>query len=551
MIFPKLLAWRARLGVASLRGRGGRRRAIQLLAATWVAAMFLIGSTVWFRSALGDTALAPYAAAAVFGALHAAFLLSLVRDMGAAIGHLFQAPDVPLLLSAPVRPRPLVLLRAAEALADAGSFPAPLLAPILWGYGIAVGATWIYYAAVPLVMAALLLISVLLGFLVSLLLAPHVPVGSARGWIRGVTALLYLAIWIGLTWWNVTGVRHLGAMESSLGRVAQVMTGSGPAAWIPSAWAARLLLNLAQGERIVTPLALLIAGGGSLALVLAALAPRYPESWQRSQELARKATQTPRPRPRSFAAVSGAIAWRGTRARATADPAAALALGIVLLRRDRRLITRDPALLQDIALIVFMSTVLPILAAPVLAGHLSRLVLFALVFFSAELGFDLASRALPLERRALPWILKAPVTPAAHLLARLVSVWLLGWPIVAAIAVLATWAAGLGGQRVVTHLVLGSLVFTGMVPIGLATGVFFGQPEWRHPRQMLDLGGRLVLAGILVTLSVVIALTMAEGGDGPLGTFALLPFLLPLVLSVDLFAIWISTVRLKRFEWLN
>jgi hypothetical protein len=550
VISPKLLAWRVRLAAASLRGRGGKRRVVQLVAATGVAAIFLSGATVWFRGALGDPALAPYAQAAVFGVLHAALLLSLVRDMGAAIGHLFQAPDVPLLLAAPVKPRALVFLRASEALADAGSFPAPLLAPILWGYGIAMGATWIYYAAVPLVMTALLSISVLLGFLVSLFLAPVVPVGRARSWIRAVSAVLYLAIWIGITWWNVSGAHRLAQMAGGLGRAAQSWSAGGLAAWIPSAWAARLLLNLAAGDSIAAPLATLLATVGALAIVLAALAPRYPESWQKAQELARRATNVPRRTraPKPGATPSGAIAWRGTRARATADPEAAIALGFVLVRRDRRLIARDTALLWDIALIVFMSSVLPILAAPVLAGSMSRFVVFALAFFSAELGFDLASRALPLERRALTWILRAPLTPAAHVVARLVSAWILGMPFVLGVSVLASFASGLGAHGAALEVVLASSIFTALIPIGLWAGVFFGQAEWRHPRQMLNLGGRLVLAGILVVLSVAIALAF-----GSRGASALAPLVLPVgafVLLTDLFAVWLSTARLRRFEWL-
>jgi len=528
---------------------------LQLLVSTFVAAMFLIGSTVWFRAAQADPGLAPFAQAAVFGALHAAFLLSLVRDMGAAIGHLFQAPDVPLLLAAPVRARPLVLLRAGEALADAASFPAPLLAPILWGYGIAVGATWIYYAAVPLVMAGVLFFSVLLGFLVSLFVAPKVPIGRARGWIRGATAILYLAIWVGLTWWNVSGARHLETMAGGLGRAAHAWSGGGPAAWIPSAWAARLLLDLAAGESILVPLGLLVAGGTLLLALLALVAPRYPESWQRAQELARKATETPRTQARRWSAtVSGAIAWRGVRARETADPVAALGLGGALFRRDRRLVVRDTAVLWDIALLVFMSSVLPILAAPVLAGRIERLVVFGIVFFSAELGFDLASRALPLERRALPWMLKAPVSPAAHVTARLASAWLMGWPLVCAVSVLATWATGQNATTIALHLILGTLVFSALVPIGFAAGVFFGQPEWRHPRQMLNLGGRLILAGILVALSAVIALAYAEGDAGSLRAFSPSPLVIPFVILVvmsDLLVVWASTIRLRRFEWLN
>ncbi|HEV8481014.1 MAG TPA: hypothetical protein VGR66_09485, partial [Candidatus Eisenbacteria bacterium] len=356
MLLPELVRWRWHLAVASLRGRGGRRRLLQVLVSAWVAAMFLVGSTVWFRAALADAALAPYAAAAVFGALHAAFLLSLVRDMGAAIGHLFQAADVPLLLSAPVRTRPLVLLRAGEALADASQFPAPLLAPILWGYGIASRAPWTYYVAVPLVMTGLLAFSVLLGFLISLFLAPRVPVGRARAWIRGATALLYLSIWIGLTWWNVSGARHLEATAGGLGHAALGWSAAGPAAWIPSAWAARLLIALAGAQSIVAPLGLLLAGGLVLATLLALVAPRYPEAWQRAQEKARPRSPAARRVTRARATAGSRAATAATAAalpaRPIADPLAALRLGIVLFRRDRRLIVRDGNLLWDMALLV-------------------------------------------------------------------------------------------------------------------------------------------------------------------------------------------------------
>ena len=114
-----LLIWRLRLAWASLRGKGGRLRVLQLVVMGWVAAMFLVGSSLWFRSIARDETLAPLATAVVFAALHATFLLSLVRDMGAAIGHLFLSPDVPLLLSMPLRMRPHVLLRALEGVADA------------------------------------------------------------------------------------------------------------------------------------------------------------------------------------------------------------------------------------------------------------------------------------------------------------------------------------------------------------------------------------------------------------------------------------------------
>jgi hypothetical protein len=290
-----------------------------------------------------------------------------------------------------------------------------------------------------------------------------------------------------------------------------------------------------------------------LVTLLAIVAPRYPEAWQRAQERARPPRPAARPVRARVASPPRPAVAAALPARAIADPLAALHLGFVLFRRDRRLIVRDANLLWDMVLLVFMSSVLPILAAPVLVGHMGRLVLFALVFFSAELGFDLASRALPLERRALPWILEAPVTPAAHVLARLASAWLLGWPVVVLVALIASWASAAGAALGVFHVLLASFVFTVLVPIGFAAGVFFGQPEWRHPRQMLNLGGRLVLAGILVALSVTIAIFYAEGAAGPAAEQAT-PWVAPLAaiaLGIDLIVVWAAASRLRRFQWMD
>ena len=550
----RLVAWRLRIAVAALRGKGGRRRVVQILVTTWVAAMFLLGSSLWFRTAARDDTLAPLGAVAVFGALHAAFLLSLFRDMGAAIGHLFLAPDVPLLLTMPLRVRPLVLLRALEAVSDAFSFPATLLVPILWGYGVAMNAPWIYYAAVPLVMLCLLCLTVGLGFLVALAIAPVVPVARVRSWIRGVSAAIYLSIWMALAWWNVTGARHPESLPSGLGQATSAWAAQGPIAWMPSAWAARLLLAIADRQSIVPPLLVLAGAIVIVAALLAWAAARYPESWQKSQELARKAIER-RSRPRATRVPAGPGLHPSPGARPSRGLGAGLALGFAFLRRDRRLIARDTALIWDIGLLVFMSTVLPLLAAPALARHVSWIVLPALLFFATELGFDLASRSLPLERRALPWVLRAPISPVVQCVARMASTWMMGAPIVVGLAVLATLAVGADAAASTLAAVGGLAVFSVLVPMGLAAGAFFGQPDWRHPRQMLNIGGRMLLAGLLVIMSIGIAITYAERGGGAEEISGLLaawsvPGIL-VILLLDALAIWATALRLRRFQWLN
>jgi len=138
-------------------------------------------------------------------------------------------------------------------------------------------------------------------------------------------------------------------------------------------------------------------------------------------------------------------------------------------------------------------------------------------------------------------------------LARLSSAWLLGWPVVVFVALVASVASGSGATLTAFHVLLGSFVFTVLIPIGFAAGVFFGQPEWRHPRQMLNLGGRLVLAGILVALSVTIAIFYAEGAAGPQAgeASAWIPPMIGIALGVDLIVVWAAVSRLRRFQWMD
>ncbi|HEV8247484.1 MAG TPA: hypothetical protein VGP93_17025, partial [Polyangiaceae bacterium] len=143
--------------------------------------------------------------------------------------------------------------------------------------------------------------------------------------------------------------------------------------------------------------------------------------------------------------------------------------------------------------------------------------------------------------------------PTAHVLARLASAWLLGWPIVVLVALIASWATGASATLGTFHVLLGSFVFTVLVPIGFAAGVFFGQPEWRHPRQMLNLGGRLVLAGILVALSVTIAVFYADGAAGPQAAEASV-WVAPIAgiaLGLDIIVVWAAALRLRRFQWMD
>ncbi len=100
----------------------------------------------------------------------------------------------------------------------------------------------------------------------------------------------------------------------------------------------------------------------------------------------------------------------------------------------------------------------------------------------------------------------------------------------------------------------GRALFTTTLAAGLAAGVYLGRADWRHPRQMLNLGGRLLLVAILMLLSVglVLSLTAATqpgglsvdartaGGWGAAAALA--------VIGVS---VWAALRRLRRFEGLG
>jgi hypothetical protein len=281
----RLLSWRFRLAFASHRGRGGSRRITLLFLGTGVGVSFFFGAWAWFHTAL-QSDFSPLVPLAVAGAVHATFLFSLLRDTGAALGYLFVSPEMPLLLATPARPRSLLFWKGLEAVGDALAFPATLVLPILFGFGAASGAPPLYYVAAVLGLLLLLSFTVSLGFLIALVVAPLVPVGRVRQWIRGASGVVYLIIWIGLGWLSAGNGRAVSRVFEQ-GKLPTTWSGH-PPAW-PSTWVGQVLMDLARGGATTEPIVYL--GITALTLLGASwfAARLYPRAWQRAQELNRKA----------------------------------------------------------------------------------------------------------------------------------------------------------------------------------------------------------------------------------------------------------------------
>jgi hypothetical protein len=155
-------------------------------------------------------------------------------------------------------------------------------------------------------------------------------------------------------------------------------------------------------------------------------------------------------------------------------------------------------MLGDVLASAVLWALMPLLATPLRPLRSPGLVRLMLLSLSVGMGYEIAARALPLERRAAEWMRLAPVPPGSWAVARLLSVGSL------ALAVVAIAAAGLGiaarsspGDWLnAATTVLPALALS--VALGLWTGATFGNRDWTSPRGVLTLGGRLVAAALVI-----------------------------------------------------
>ncbi|HET7225015.1 MAG TPA: hypothetical protein VFK69_04805, partial [Candidatus Eisenbacteria bacterium] len=169
-----------------------------------------------------------------------------------------------------------------------------------------------------------------------------------------------------------------------------------------------------------------------------------------------------------------------------------------LVRHDLKLFARDWTVLGDIVTAAALWTLLPLVGAPLHpmpAAQLARVMLLAL---TVGLGYEVAARAIPFERRALVWSRLAPQGAGRWLAGKLLSTGAISLPIVALAAAAMALAIPLPAREwlAAAALVVPALGFS--LALGVWTGAAFGDPQWTNPRAMLTLGGRLVASLVLL-----------------------------------------------------
>jgi len=213
--------------------------------------------------------------------------------------------------------------------------------------------------------------------------------------------------------------------------------------------------------------------------------------------------------------------------------------------RDLRLFLRDWTVLGDILTAAALWTLLPVLSARLITATPGLMVRAMLIALTVGLGYEIAARSVPFERRAIVWARLAPVSPQRWVWAKWLATAALALPVFLVAVLTLAVAVPLPPGEWAGTLVIGLSALASALSLGLLTGLVFGDPDWTNPRAMLTVSGRIVATGLLLTQAVGwlgwSALTWLRPGlGGPAG----LAVPVAIAAGVAVGAGWLSAGRL-------
>jgi putative ABC exporter len=484
-MWRRLLASRARIWIRSLapRRRGGRRPGVAwiglglALALGTLVYLALVGVFQTLAAGPGTPQVGVTLLALVLGT---AFAGLIVFDLHDAVSTLVSDSDLALLRRAPIAPGTMLALKLVDAM--------PRTVPAVAGIALpAVLAYWSVYPPppwawllLPPVIAALWAIPLGLGVATALLLLNLVPARRAREGLAMLATVTLLGVWVV----NALVLPRLADFERTTGDWARALEGVGrAAAFSPGFWAARALTARSHGD---------VAAAWVAIAELAAAAVA-------SLALARLAADRLLDGVQARVAVPGAARRRRRRPRPPAEaPAVPRPLLRAVIQRDARLYARDWATLADVLTATVLWTLLPLVAAPLFEAPVASIARVMLLALTVGLGYEIAARAIPLERRGLAWMRLAPVSGRAWMLARYISAGALAVTLFAFGAFATVGSLGVGESDLLELLALTVPALALALATGLWSGAAFGDPDWRSARGMLTLPGRMASSALLL-----------------------------------------------------
>lgn len=427
--------------------------------------------------------------------LQLALVGMLVLDLQLTVTRLVATPELELLRRAPLAPHDVLAIELLRSLPQSSGMLLTFALPAWLGLVLAYPALTSYTLALPVVLALLWAIALGAGVALALLLLRLAPAARLREALGLLATLLVTLSWLANSFLLPRVDRERGLDLVLAGALHALPP---PPAWSPARWAAAALTNSEAGAALSWG-ALLATAALAAGLAWAA-AVRWLDAVQ-SRAVAGAHRAAPRRALLRARTLTGAF-----------------------LRRDAALLARDWTMVVDIATAGVLWALLPLVLAPALelpAGAMARSML---VLLATGLGYEVAARALPLERHLVAWAALSPVGVRGWVLRRLAAVTCASLPVMLFAGAVIAIVLRPSPESLAHAALLGAGAWALAAGLGLAMGAIAGDPDWIHPRAMLGLGGRLAAS---------LAAVVQAGGWSAIGWASENPGLLPEMLAAQ------------------
>ena len=503
LLAPRMLAARTAL----------RRSRAKIAILTLVTATFWVGSFAFFERTLAYfqtiTALGPVLTQRLLVMLFVSFFAVLViSNVVTALTTFYLAPEVRLLLAAPIPPRRIHDARFVETTVASSWMVLLFGLPAFLAYGVVYQAGPLFYLGTVATLLPFLLIPAAIGVLVTTALVLVFPARRARDAL--VVATVALAA-IGYLTLRLVRPERLASSSDLAGFAAFLTAFEAPAsAYLPTTWAANVLIHLLGAHPdepllssgVLLSFGLLVTTAGVCYLASASVVQRiFLTAWSRAQEGRTRARRRP---------LLGMVLPRLTRP-LPRIPALVLTKDITVFFRDASQWSQLLLLGALVIVYVYNFSVLPIDDGTPLAATLRDVVAFCnlglAAFVTASVAVRFVYPSVSLEGRAW-WVLRsAPVTLATLWWSKFLVAFLPLTVLGEVLIVVTNRYLGVAPGLTLVFMATLLLVIAAIVSLGLAFGAAYPRLDSNNAAQIATgFGGVIYMVTCLGLIAAVIAI---------------------------------------------
>ena len=191
--------------------------------------------------------------------------LLIFSNLIAAFSTLFLSDDLHLLVSSPVPLGRLFLARLVSTWTQASWMLFVFGLPIFAAAGPALGAGWVFYANLPVILLPFMLLCCAMGCIMTILLARFLPAKNTRDVLIVLSVIGFLVLYIAFRLAEPESLLEKDRFQDLVG-VINAFASAEYSRWLPSTWCLNAMMQLASPEpiRALMPIVTLYLGAGGV-----------------------------------------------------------------------------------------------------------------------------------------------------------------------------------------------------------------------------------------------------------------------------------------------